>query len=81
MKTSDFSKKTINTSLSMIDIAKFFFAVGIVAIHSKLLKSDNTIVWLFLHCIFRLGVPFFFFVSGNSFGAFGISDLTKQNSL
>lgn len=52
-----------------IDLVKLFFALCIVAIHTNLLQqfSDN-VNWYVTHLVFRLGVPFFFVVSGFFFG-------------
>lgn len=49
---------------SLIDIFKLIFAIGIVAIHCNIFDNNGMISWLTLHGIFRLGVPFFFCVSG-----------------
>ena len=45
-------------------LLKLIFAVGVVAIHTKVLNGADTTSWLTLHVFFRLGVPFFFCVSG-----------------
>lgn len=48
-----------------IDLLKFVFSFMIVAIHSNLLEIDNSVVaWLIQSLLFRMGVPFFFVVSG-----------------
>ena len=49
---------------ALIDIFKLFFAIGIVALHAKVFDITNTIIWLISHCIFKLGVIYFFCVSG-----------------
>ena len=51
-------------NLPLIDISKFIFAIGILGIHTLLFESDKTSIWLILHCVLRLGVPFFFCASG-----------------
>lgn len=50
---------------ALIDIFKFIFAIGIVALHTGVFSSYNNIFsYSVLHCFIRLGVPFFFTVSG-----------------
>ena len=48
----------------MIDIFKLLFAIGIVAIHCNLFQGTDNVSWYILHGILRIGVPFFFCVSG-----------------
>ncbi len=48
----------------LIDILKLLFAIGILGIHALLFESKDTFTWVFLHAVLRLGVPFFFCVSG-----------------
>lgn len=51
-----------------VDIAKFFFCICIVFLHSgayHLVPGE----WFVLHCVLRLAVPFFFVVTGYFWGA------------
>ena len=48
-----------------IDLLKFVFSILIVAIHTSLLKvNESYSAWMVSSLFFRLGVPFFFVVSG-----------------
>lgn len=47
-----------------IDILKFLLAICIVAIHAQILDLNVYSDWMISSMIFRLGVPFFFVVSG-----------------
>ena len=51
-------------ALGFVDIAKFLFAIGIVAIHSGCFSGHDMGSWLTMHGILRLAVPFFFCASG-----------------
>ena len=53
----------------LIDIVKLFFAFCIVGIHTDLLSvfPEKVSFWI-MQLIFRLGVPFFFVVSGAFLG-------------
>ncbi|MBQ8131740.1 MAG: acyltransferase [Bacilli bacterium] len=48
----------------LVDIFKLLFAVGIVAIHCNLFLGTDAVSWYILHGVLRIGVPFFFCVSG-----------------
>ncbi len=53
-----------------IDFLKLFFALCIVGIHTNLVKifpSEHT-QWYVMQVVFRMGVPFFFVVSGYFLG-------------
>ena len=53
-----------------IDFLKLFFALCIVGIHTDLVKifpSEHT-QWYVMQVVFRMGVPFFFVVSGYFLG-------------
>ena len=49
---------------AMLDYFKLFFAIGIVVIHCNLFQGTDNVSWYILHGILRVGVPFFFCVSG-----------------
>lgn len=53
-----------------IDFLKLFFALCIVGIHTDLVKifDDPNCQWYIMQLLFRLGVPFFFIVSGYFLG-------------
>ena len=62
-----------------IDFLKLFFALCIVGIHTDLVKifpSEHT-QWYVMQVVFRMGVPFFFVVSGYFLGV--VPGLTKMN--
>lgn len=49
----------------VIDLMKFVFSICIIAIHVSLFKDiSNVCYYIFTMGIFRIGVPFFFIVSG-----------------
>ena len=48
----------------IIDIFKFLFAIGVVAIHCQVFNNANIVSWITLHSVLRLAVPFFFCTSG-----------------
>lgn len=52
---------------AFIDIFKLIFAICILGIHSNICNGYSTTIWLFCHGICRVGVPFFFCVSGYFF--------------
>jgi surface polysaccharide O-acyltransferase-like enzyme len=59
----------MNTKVNAIDFFKLFFAIGIVGIHSgviRLLPSPTD--YYVLRLWFRVGVPYFFIASGYFFG-------------
>lgn len=56
-----------NRQLSYIDIAKFLFAVFVVAIHSGLFSGKDMPSWMIMHGLFKLAVPFFFCAAGYFF--------------
>lgn len=59
-------KKTVSPT---IDVLKFIFAICIVGIHTRVLINTSEVVqWYVTHLLFRLGVPFFFCVSGYFLG-------------
>lgn len=59
-------KKTVSTT---IDILKLIFAICIVGIHTQVLTNTSEVAqWYITHLLFRLGVPFFFCVSGYFLG-------------
>lgn len=64
-------------NMSLVDIFKLLFAIGIVAIHSKLFIGNSIYEWVFLHAALRLAVPFFFCTSGYFF----YLSLKKGNSI
>lgn len=53
---------------TLIDYLKLFFAICIVIIHTDLLASEKLSLWMILHGICRLAVPFFFIASGFFYG-------------
>lgn len=48
----------------MIDIFKYLFCLGIVILHSNILQYCGNCQYWIEKCLIRLGVPFFFMVSG-----------------
>ncbi len=53
-----------NSQYALIDFFKLFFAICIVALHTKLMDSDHLASYMIVQGIFRLGVPFYFTSSG-----------------
>lgn len=47
-----------------VDVAKLFFALMVVLLHSNALEVDNIIVRVFQHSVCQIGVPFFFVSAG-----------------
>ena len=53
--------------LAFVDIAKFLFAIGVVAIHAGCFAGEDTISWVVMHGLLKLAVPFFFCAAGYFF--------------
>lgn len=63
--------------LGHVDITKFLFAVGIVAIHSGCFAGNDLFSWTIMHGVLRLAVPFFFCAAGYFF----YKSLKKSNNI
>lgn len=66
IKKNNLTNKLSNkTEFFAVDYFRLLFSVGIVALHLHPLKDVNSVLDYFLtHVLTRLGVPFFFLVSG-----------------
>ena len=61
--------ETFSKQATTIDLLKFLFSICIVGIHTKvLIETTDAVQWYVTHLLFRLGVPFFFCVSGYFLG-------------
>lgn len=60
-------EKNKKTEYALIDVARLFFCICIVFLHSGAYHMAPG-EWYVLHCLLRLAVPFFFVVSGYFWG-------------
>lgn len=61
--------ETKDDKYDFIDFTKFFFMLCVIGIHTNIYELSYSYGWYILHCIFHLGVPFFFVASGFFFMA------------